>query len=437
MEWDGGPDLGENWEPIWYPDLYTEWVPILPETVESANDGKKTEEEAASAGTGGLGCDSIDRAEHRTYSSADYDEPNVALDCFSASRDVGRSARPVGAPAIQKRAGLNTPVAQRPSGTPAIRERASLGHAGTAPCRGTDKAKAKAKTKAEPKAKAKVMPQPKAKQPALDLGFGFGTPRRPTRPVAVAQSTGVPTGYSGRWEALNLLSQPEEEEERAEVTFTEEELDALGAWTTADLNASDHFEDSYATHAADCVPGDEILPRAPRELSSLSPEVDEEEVLGEVDVTVDSGAAASMWPSQVLKGYKVYPTAEVLNGTPYRAANGEHTVEKGLAVPLVQLENGTIKRMICCAGPVHKRLTAAAEICAHGNRIVLDDDGSFILNKRSGEVTPIRKKGNTYIMHVKVLRPSAVKAPSPKTLAAVGDAADGPGEASFPRQARP
>ena len=72
-------------------------------------------------------------------------------------------------------------------------------------------------------------------------------------------------------------------------------------------------------------------------------------------------------------------------------------------------------------GPVHKCLAAAAEICGQGNRIVLDDDGSFIMNKRTGETTPIHKKGNTYIIRVRVLRPEAVK-PAPKSLAAVGDA---------------
>ena len=115
----------------------------------------------------------------------------------------------------------------------------------------------------------------------------------------------------------------------------------------------------------------------------------------------------------------------------------ESTWSRGLAVPLVQLENGTIKRMNCRAGPVHKCLTAASEICAHGNRIVLDDGGSFILNKRTAEVTPIRKKGNTYVMRAKVLRPSTAKASAPKTVAAVGDAAEDSGSTSFPRQAQP
>ena len=74
-------------------------------------------------------------------------------------------------------------------------------------------------------------------------------------------------------------------------------------------------------------------------------------------------------------------------------------------------------------------------MCARGNRVVLDDDGSFALNKKTGEVTPVRKKGNTYVMRVKILRPSVVKQPPAKHLAAVEDAQDSAME--FRRRAQP
>ena len=63
--------------------------------------------------------------------------------------------------------------------------------------------------------------------------------------------------------------------------------------------------------------------------------------------------------------------------------------------------------MNCRVDTVHKCLTAAADICRRGNRVVIDDDGSFIINKAAGETIPLHKKNGTYVMRVKVLRPGA------------------------------
>ena len=78
-----------------------------------------------------------------------------------------------------------------------------------------------------------------------------------------------------------------------------------------------------------------------------------------------------------------------------------------------------MKTMNCRVGTVHKCLTSAADICRRGNRVVLDDDGSFIINKRTGETTPLHQVNGTYIMRVKILRPRAgTGAPGP--IAALG-----------------
>ena len=45
--------------------------------------------------------------------------------------------------------------------------------------------------------------------------------------------------------------------------------------------------------------------------------------------------------------------------------------------------------MNCRVGSVHKCLTSAADICRRGNRVALDGGGSLILNKRTGEATPL------------------------------------------------
>ena len=132
-----------------------------------------------------------------------------------------------------------------------------------------------------------------------------------------------------------------------------------------------------------------------------------------------------------------------MSGTVYRAANASEVRELGRAAPLVQLEGGAVKTMNCRVGTVRKCLTAAADICRRGNRVILDDDGSFILNKKTGEVTPLHQVNGTYVMRVKILRPRAPSA-SAQPIAAVGLAAPGGGEAAmdtsgagFQRRAQP
>ena len=83
-----------------------------------------------------------------------------------------------------------------------------------------------------------------------------------------------------------------------------------------------------------------------------------------------------------------------------------------------------MKTMNCRVGTVHKCLTAAADICRRGNRVVLGDDGSFIINKKTGEVTPLHQKNGTYVMRVKGLRPGAATGAS-RPIAAIGTAAHG------------
>jgi len=128
-------------------------------------------------------------------------------------------------------------------------------------------------------------------------------------------------------------------------------------------------------------------------------EVPEGSVLTELDIVDDSGACTTMRLKEVLEGHDPLPAAESLSGTAYRAANGSEVRELGRAVPLVQLEDGAVKRMNYRVGSVHKFLTSVAAVCKRGNRVVLDDDGSFIISKRTEETTPIHKKNNTYINH--------------------------------------
>ena len=119
--------------------------------------------------------------------------------------------------------------------------------------------KKKMKMRMEKQMKKMSKKQQKRPSNAPD-GDGFSAPRRPARAGrADMRASSTPTGYSGRWEALNLLSDLQEEEAgNAEDALTEAELDALGAWDATGLNVIEDLEDSYAAHRY--APGDEIIP---------------------------------------------------------------------------------------------------------------------------------------------------------------------------------
>ena len=78
-------------------------------------------------------------------------------------------------------------------------------------------------------------------------------------------------------------------------------------------------------------------------------------------------------------------------------------------------------------GLVLKALACIAEMGGHGRRVVFDNDGSFILDKRSGETIPMHRRHMAYTFKVKVMKPkprSPAKTQSAATLAPLDPAPD-------------
>ncbi len=105
--------------------------------------------------------------------------------------------------------------------------------------------------------------------------------------------------------------------------------------------------------------------------------------------------------------YPILPTAESIAGVAYAAADGGKVHEKGKRVPVLKLENGSMKHMPFKVGKINKALGAVKDLCSAGNRVVFDDDGSLILDKKSGE---LYERGRTDAFPVQVIpRSIAVK----------------------------
>ena len=98
-------------------------------------------------------------------------------------------------------------------------------------------------------------------------------------------------------------------------------------------------------------------------------------------------------------------TTPSIAGRTCTTAGGGKVADKGKKVPTVQTETGTLRRMSIRLGPVRKALACIAEMCDHGHRVVFDNDGSFILDKRSGESIPMHRRHMAYTFKAKVMEP--------------------------------
>ena len=47
---------------------------------------------------------------------------------------------------------------------------------------------------------------------------------------------------------------------------------------------------------------------------------------------------------------------------------------------------------------VNKTLMSVTKIASRGNRVVFDDDGSYIEDKETGELIPLHRRGSLYVM---------------------------------------
>ncbi len=214
---------------------------------------------------------------------------------------------------------------------------------------------------------------------------------------------------------------------------TEESCNLVGKFEPIELNS--YFmqdmnlttEGEYAQHLPQ-PPNDLIIPLSADagELSINEFEKDEPKdgniiAVNQLDddeweviwLTADSGAAVSMLRTDQAISYDLLPTKESQAGVSYTAAKKGKVYEQGKRMPVMQFESGALKALQFRVGPVNKALLSIKDIVSGvpgGNRVVFDDEGSFILNKTTGEITPLYERNRTYGLPVRVLpKPVASK----------------------------
>ena len=159
-----------------------------------------------------------------------------------------------------------------------------------------------------------------------------------------------------------------------------------------------------------------------------------------IKVTVDSGAVDTVTPPSTAKYFPILETDSSRRGLDYRAANGTRIKNHGArSVKGISSEFKPMN-LIMNVADVKKTLASAFQIVAAGNKVVLDIDYSYIVDKTTGEKTTINIENGEFNFDLWVPAPNPGQPPVIykngvcSVLDLGGDSSDKTSEAGFIRQ---
>ena len=130
------------------------------------------------------------------------------------------------------------------------------------------------------------------------------------------------------------------------------------------------------------------------------PTQDPSSALETVVVTVGSGAYDTVGPPGVGTHSEVRPTEASRAGLHRSAANGSIIKNYGQRVIVGKDETGTTVSLPIQVADVKKVLGSVRETVKAKNRIVFDEDVSYIESKVTGKSIPIEKRGGMHIFNM-------------------------------------
>ena len=127
--------------------------------------------------------------------------------------------------------------------------------------------------------------------------------------------------------------------------------------------------------------------------------------------TVDSGAAAHVMPRGWITWLVVLASWGSRNGVHYVAANGGRIPNEGESHVFFRTIEGIIGKFIFQIAKVNKPLLSVAMLVKDGMRVVFDEDGSYIYNKRTGEIMRLKQERGVFVLEAFVEHDPAKPAP--------------------------
>ena len=127
-----------------------------------------------------------------------------------------------------------------------------------------------------------------------------------------------------------------------------------------------------------------------------------------LEVAVDSGATESVIPDQLLVSIPTAPSAASRRGVEYEVANGQRVPNEGEKRFNAITEDGVDKKVVMQVCDVNQGLLSVSKMTAAGNRVVFDEEGSYIEDKNTGEITWMEKRNGMFTLKLWVPKPGSV-----------------------------
>ena len=117
-----------------------------------------------------------------------------------------------------------------------------------------------------------------------------------------------------------------------------------------------------------------------------------------LEFAVDSGAMETVVPPDVLHCINLMQGAANKRGVEYEVANGEKIQNLEEEKFVGTSEEGTERNMTAQVCDINKALLSVKRVVKAGNRVVFDEDGSYIEDKQTGEKMWMEENNGMYIL---------------------------------------
>ena len=118
----------------------------------------------------------------------------------------------------------------------------------------------------------------------------------------------------------------------------------------------------------------------------------------EIEMAVDSGATETVMGEEMLPEIEIKPGLASKRGVKYEVANGTRIPNLGERKFIAHSEEGAARNITAQVCDVNKALLSVKKVVGAGNRVVFDDSGSYIEDKRSGEKMWLREDNGMYML---------------------------------------
>ena len=130
--------------------------------------------------------------------------------------------------------------------------------------------------------------------------------------------------------------------------------------------------------------------------------------LGRGKITIDSGAAESVMPVDMLKEIQLRESEGSRKGISYIAANGGRMPNMGERKVHFKTDTGSESSVVFQVTHARKPLASVSKIVRKGNRVIFDAQGSYIENVSTGKRIGLHEENGTYHLDVEfVLKPES------------------------------